>query len=290
MTGLSRSYLLNFTSQSGKQLRFGQTIDQRSLAIQFSANKTISKDPNVAEVTVYNVAPETMNVFQNNGVLTLSAGYQNQNYIVINGWSAESEIITGTSGQTGIKILVQDGLGVSGNLLTKLEFSSKTDSTKIIASLVQFIKRNMLGVSIAPYSILTPVIYESSISLFGDAYDLLENYLRDCGYFCFIENGSLYIKAQTGKNSYLNEAATIISETTGMIGSPKPIKELDAQNKEKRGCEFESILNPSIKLGKLAKVVSKNVNDVYRIESVTHSGNSLDGRWTTKAKGWKVQL
>jgi hypothetical protein len=288
MTGLNRSYLLSFTAQNGQQIKFGQTIGERSLAIEFSTNKTISKEPNVAEVTVYNVAKETLNIFQKNGVLTLSAGYQNQNYIVINGWSAESEILAVSGGQSGIKILVQDGLGVSGNLLTKLEFSSKSNSKKIVDGLVSFIKRNMLGISIAPYVISTPVIYESSISMFGDAYDLLENYLRDCGHFCFIENGSLYIKAQTGSNSTLNEAASVISESTGMIGSPKPIKELTPENKVKLGCEFESILNPSIKLGKLAKVISKNVNDAYRIESVTHAGNSLDGRWTTKAKGWKV--
>jgi hypothetical protein len=288
MASLNRSYLLSFTAQNGKQIKFGQTIDERGLCIDFIANKTISKEPNVSELTIYNIGQETMNTFQKNGVLTLSAGYQNENYIVINGWSAETEIIPNEKGQTGIKIFVQDGLGISGNLLTKIEFSSKTNSTKIIDGLIQYIKKNMLGISIAPYVIRTPVIYESAISLFGDAYDLLVNYLRDCNHFCFIENGTLYIKAQTGSNSYLNEAAVIISENTGMIGAPKAIKELDANNKEKRGCEFESILNPSMKIGKLAKIVSKNINDVYRIESITHAGNSLDGRWTTKAKGWKI--
>jgi hypothetical protein len=276
-------------AQNGQQIKFGQSENERSIAIDFVANKTISKEPNVADITIYNLAQESLSIFQRNGVLTLSAGYQNQNYIVMSGWSAETEIITQEKGQTGIKIFVQDGLGAAGNLLTKIEFSSKSNSTKIVSSLVSFIKRNMLGITIAPYSIATPVIYESSIALFGDAYDLLSNYLRDCAHFCFIENGILYIKARTGANSVLNEAAVIISENTGMIGAPKPIKELDANNKEKRGCEFESILNPSIKLGKLAKVISKNINDVFRIESVTHAGNSLDGRWTTKAKGWPVQ-
>lgn len=283
MTFLNRSYNLTFVA-SGQTLTLTQTSEQRGLCIEFITTKTISKEPNVSEVTIYNASSQTINTLQKNGLLSLSCGYQDENSIIMSGWASDSEIKNDGKGSTSIKLSLIDGLGIDGNLLIKTEFSSKSTSTKIVAALVDFIKSKMLGIRIAPYIILTPIIYESSTSMFGDAYDLLDTTLRDCGYRVHIENGVLTILKATQS---INEAFTVISSSTGMIGAAKPVKKLDSDNKAQVGCEFETILNPSLKLAKSVKVISNSVNDLFRLESIVHAGNSLEGTWTTKAKGWK---
>ena len=290
MTYLNRTYSLMFQQEGGDQYIWKQTANELGLALNFKAVKTISKEPNVAEIGIYNLSVESQNALMGGGIVQLSAGYADTNDIVILGSITSTSFTIEPSGDrlTTISTLANLVSKTVGNTLIKLEMGSGSSTTQIVQKLTDHIKNNVKGVKVTKYQILTPKIYKSGISSIGDVFQLLDVYLSDIGYIYFIDNGSLNIVKNTGTTTI---PIAEISEDSGMIGAPKPVLATDDDGKSRIGIDFETILNPNLNIGGRVRIMSKvnkQVNLLYRIESLEHQGNSHAGVWKTKVKAWKV--
>lgn len=290
MSYLNRSYKLQFVRDDGQSIIWQQSQDELGLAIEFKAVKSISKEPNTCEVKIYNLSPSSLAAVMQGGQLWLYAGYNSRNNIVFAGSITNTNYTTESSGDTSLTISTIGNLGVkdNGNSMMVLEAPANSRSNDIIAKIVNYIKANIRGVKIDKYLIKTPITYKASISTFGDAWEMLDIYCLDCGYIYFIDNGTLFIQEANGT---VKQPVIDVNSDSGLVGMIAQIRENDTNNKPRIGVEFTTILNPSFNISGKVRIISKvtkQLNTIYRVEALEHSGNSHSGQWISKVKAWKI--
>jgi hypothetical protein len=85
--------------------------------------------------------------------------------------------------------------------------------------------------------------------------------------------------------------AVVVTSETGLIGSPGRLKS-DKQNTAKEtgdGVEFQCLLNPKIKPGRLIKLESIGIKGTFKTVKVTHEGDNQGGSWLSKVEAFEVK-
>ncbi|MBE0469601.1 MAG: hypothetical protein IBX55_08875 [Methyloprofundus sp.] len=106
--------------------------------------------------------------------------------------------------------------------------------------------------------------------LVGNSLQLVQESLDDDEDW-FIDNEQLYI---VKKDEVVSSYIPVVSATTGLINTP--------ERKEKT-VTFQTIMNPSIKLGGRVQLVSANaphLNDVYKVTAINYFGDYDGAVWT----------
>ena len=102
-----------------------------------------------------------------------------------------------------------------------------------------------------------------------------------------IQNGVLQVKR---KNDTMSREVFVLSPDSGLIGIPKKLAE-GAENdtdKPKNGWEVVYFLNGAIGVGDYVKVESKTVTGYFRVHTVDHSGDNMEGDWLSTARIYEV--
>ena len=108
--------------------------------------------------------------------------------------------------------------------------------------------------------------------LCGDSREILNRVARNNQADWSIQDGNLIFLP---KDKVLNAEAVLLSQETGMIGSPEQTDD---------GLELSCLLNPALQIGGLVEVQSiiEHFNGEYKIIKLAHSGDGLGGDWLSK--------
>ncbi|GHU37510.1 hypothetical protein FACS1894105_09760 [Clostridia bacterium] len=82
----------------------------------------------------------------------------------------------------------------------------------------------------------------------------------------------------------------VISPDSGLIGIPKKLAN-GAENdtaKGKYGYEIVYFLNGAIGVADFIKLESKEVTGYFRVDTIEHSGDNLEGEWFSAARVYEV--
>jgi hypothetical protein len=88
----------------------------------------------------------------------------------------------------------------------------------------------------------------------------------------------------------MNREVFVISPDSGLIGIPKRLTE-GAENdtdKIKSGWEAVYFLNGAVGVGDYVKIESETVTGYFRVHTVEHDGDNLEGDWLSTAKLFEV--
>jgi len=105
--------------------------------------------------------------------------------------------------------------------------------------------------------------------LVGNSTKLIQESLADDEEF-FIDNGLVNIKK---KNDVIGSYIPLVSAETGLLNTPE---------RDFLGVKFETLLNPSIKIGSSFKLESKVIpqyNGIYQAISISYSGDNEGDDW-----------
>ena len=260
------------------------------LRIKFSITKTILRDPNLAEITLYNLSPDTeREIIQEGTQVVLSAGYVDNESIIFKGQVFQA--LRGKENSTDyfLKLICLDG-----DAYLNLAFVSGTitpnNTRQQIAQ--QILRDSSIELdSIIVDSLPNTNFIDGSTStnerakvVFGDPSRYLDSMSR-------MGNSSFYIDNNEAKffDPLSNEGKTeahLISVETGLVGLPQQVD---------YGIEFKCLLNPNIKLGDFIKIDNKIVlqqqfnfgeipylldaDGIYRIIKISYSGDSRGQEW-----------
>ena len=108
----------------------------------------------------------------------------------------------------------------------------------------------------------------------GQATDGLGALLASVGCGFYEDDGVLRVRRR-GSSTRRGAPGFVVSEATGMIGSPTPTDE---------GCEVTMFLQPAIQRGSLLRVVSESVNGDFGTVAFRHSADNWEGRFSTWAE------
>lgn len=256
----------------------GQTsvhIVSYPLTIRFEIDRHVLAACNTARITVYNLNQELRNdIFQDRydtsiyRAVKLNAGYETDPVLPVifqgNMWSCGYHR-PGVDFMTDINAF--DGGDAVINPQAQIDLSVPNDVS--IASLIRSIVGTMPNV--APGAISDVVQTRSrGITVSGNSWQQIQKLAGNN--YAFIDNGRVNVLAED-EYVLVNGAITIISASTGLIGTPR---------RQNRMMEVDVLFEPNAVPGQLVKVESANAanNGYFTVRGVRHSGTisgSVDG-------------
>jgi len=250
------------------------TILIDALRVTFKVVRTSKRDPNTLELAIYNLAPTTRAQLSAPTVLPLilQAGYATTMQQIFSGdvrRDGVSHVREGSSWVTRIRC--GDGERAYRAARVQTSFVRGTPITTIlqtiaattglpIGNLLQKAGQGDVG------GALSQAI--NGLVASGNSFDKLERIMGSMGYDLSVQDGQLQALAPVETTP---EPAIVLSSFNGMIGSP----ETGANGVVK----VKSLLQPGAHPGRPVSMQSLALQGPYRIEAVTHEGDSHGLPW-----------
>lgn len=257
----------------------GTGLEITELRIQFKIVKSLKPEPNPCELTITNLSERTRAECQRYPLrVRIEAGYQNEPRLLYAGdvipGGALSKL-NGTDWET--KLLIADGLRSFSN--ARVDRSYRTGTT--VHTILRDIAASMnlqLPRKVDEDPALRATIATSELAM-GFSSDELTRILAPYGYNWSIQNGQLQILRDEGVRE---ETERELSIATGMIDSP------ELGNPEAKGgppkITVKALLYPELVPGGRVRVRSRAINGLYKIDQVTHDGDSRGDAWYTSVE------
>lgn len=262
------------------------------LRITFNIRKTITREPNLAQIKLYNLSPDTeREIIQEGTQLVLSAGYDTPGVIF------KGQVYQPLRSRENTTDYVLSLSAMDGDAYLNLGFLSGTilsnQSRREIAS--QILRDSNIQLDSSQLDELTETNFvdgstpknERAKVLFGEPGKYLSNLATMGNSSFYIDNNEARFfnpLSNVGKNT-----AHLINANTGMIGFPEQIP---------YGVRVKCFLNPNIRLGDFIKIDNKtvilndidfqdtnyqshllNADGVYRIIEIVYQGDYRGDDW-----------
>jgi hypothetical protein len=249
-----------------------QGRDLTGLDFSFRVEKSLTKTQNSADIIVFGLSQDTRRFLQSqpNGVIVeLRAGYADQSPLpriclqqlrqvtsLREQQEWRTEISTGDSDQArGEPISFSLGPG------TPFANAVKRITTELRAGVgnVDAVVGKIGGQ------------YPDGVVVHGFGDDELDSMLRANGLEHSWQDGSLQVLPIGGA---LNASAVLLTETTGMVGSPEL-----GMNKNAKTCKVRSLLNTDLVPGRVVRLQSDNVTGDYVVSKAVYIGDVAGQDW-----------
>ena len=290
--------------QSGKE---GILI--KDLRISFSIEKTLTETLNKSTIKIYNLNPTSRKLVETpNNAVVLKAGYKQDKGALTIFVGIVRRSLTSREGPDWVTELELDD-GLIAYRDSKLSTSFKPGANAIDV-LSQIAGQFGLPVSKFPDSIAGKQ-YPQGFSFVGRTRDVMTRCCNYLGLEWSIQNQTIQVLRKGGSRE---RTAIVISAATGMINSPdleaktmsdklaarqglttdsagviaKMSDKLTASGKapkdrlEVQGYRVESLMQPTILPGDVIKLEAVGVDNWFKVEKVTHQGDTHGKDWTTE--------
>ena len=259
MSRFRRDYELTITLTSGETVKIIPEI-----RIQFEIDKSVYGGLNTCKIKVYNLSIDKQRKLikdKEDGNVRLpfliKAGYDKLETVFQGTVFEASTVRLGSDFIT--TIVSQDGLYDFVN-----SFTSKTVTTNDVKHIVDDMVNTKQGKTTERKVIVRPKV------LVGNSAKLIEESLDDDETY-FIDNETIHIIKE---DEIISSYIPVVQASTGLLNTPV------RKNKE---VTFETLLNPSIKVGRLIELKSQYatyLNGVYKVNTVKYKGDNYGSDWS----------
>jgi hypothetical protein len=282
---------VRLTLADPKMIGGKERIDPRGMLIEdlrvsFRIHKTLKKEPNTAEVSVFNLSENSRAALQKRHVaIILEAGYDGA---IAQLYSGDSRFIDQVSEGPDWVTKIQCGSGERAYQYRRVAKAFKRGtSVKLVVSQVA----EALGFPTRGLEHLESLTeqFVNGYAAFGKVANELDHLLRSRGFEWSIQDGELQI-LPVGVAT--KETAVLLSAETGMIGSPEhgnPEKKIPAAQVDPSAEGFnlaatkvtgpavlkvKSLIQPGLSPGRRVEVRARGIHGQFRIQSVEHVGDT----------------
>lgn len=245
------------------------------LRIQFKVTKAIDSEPNPGELTITNCAEQTRVNLQTKPLrLKIEAGFDDSPRHVFTGdlRHGYSELV---DADWETKLLLGDGDQAWRYARVSKTYKRGTS----VAAILQHAASTM-GFIIDAKTLATPALQAqvaSGRALEGPTRDELTRLLAPYGYHWSMQDGQFQLLRDDETRA---DQARVISESTGMIGSPT--FGAPGKNGQAAPINVKCRLYPELTPGGRIVVQSRAINGTFRVEKLTHTGDTHGDDWTTE--------
>lgn len=255
------------------QLKIGnqnESIIIDHLRVTFSIKKTLSSNPNAAEISIYNLNDSNRNLIATKQyhLLELSVCYKDdmlgfifcENIINVENKLNDKDIITVLRCGDGYKAFTE-------KTIIKTVAKGQTDNDLLNEA------ANSFGIQKGSINLPNDRVLPRGKVMMCDTREVMHEIAINQNADWFIQDGQLFI---IPKNKGLaNNQGWVISRTTGMIGIPQ---------KNNEEVEVKTLCNPHYKVGSIVRIESRvsECNGDYKIKSIEHNGDLYGSNWYSK--------
>uniref|UniRef100_A0A6M3XUG3 Tail protein n=1 Tax=viral metagenome TaxID=1070528 RepID=A0A6M3XUG3_9ZZZZ len=238
------------------------------LRTAFSVERTSTRAPNSAKVTLYNLSRDSAAWCRRPGqVLRLSAGYEVPSQLFLGDIDRAER--SEAAADCTVEIEATDG----GRRFREARIS-RSYSLEVTASLVLADLATALGVPLGSLGALGDVRMGEGLTLVGPVRDNLDRMAILLNAHWSIQDGALQV---LGDSDIRAQVGPLLTPQTGLVGSPRPVKD----SKKKGQIEVVCLLRPEILPGTRFGLQSRDFSGFYRAEDVKHAGDTHGGEWYT---------
>ena len=253
----------------------GDDAGNPGLRIVGSITKTNQREPNTAEIKIYNLAPTTRAQLQGKGDrVVVEAGYRAAGYSRI--FVGDTRTIDHRREGPDVVTILKCGDGERSVRYAYASESFAGGST--VADVVDHCAKSM-GLALGNVGVQLPALGKTLFqgwTAHGFASTELDRVLRAVGYGYSIQDGEIQILAP---GESIAQTIPVLSPETGLLGSP------EMGSPETKGkptsLKFRSLLLPSARPGGRVQLVCERYNGVFKIKKASHSFDTMGGDWMT---------
>ena len=236
-------------------LKFNNT----DLDIEFEVPFDDDLEPNISEITIYNLSESTRNKLKRGEVLSINAGYVEDKGLILSG-RIDSIRTTplGADRATVIKVLDTYSYDVKKTLQRSYKGKIKADA--ILKDLVK-----ALGLKVAVLKLPTNKVYDKGFSVSGEIFKKIQEIANDCGASAYISRQQTYIRPITEGDNH----RFVLSPDTGLVGSPEYF-ENERKGIVMKGYKATSLLQHRMNTASIIQLQSIVTKSTVRVKSGKH--------------------
>jgi hypothetical protein len=242
------------------------------MRVQFVVTKHRRSEPNTCEVVITNLSADTRAALQIKPLhVRLDAGYDGQLHRLFVGDVRFAESVR--DGAEWHSVLhVGDGARAYRHARVNRSYREGVTARALLAECA-----SAMALVVPPNAAAIAVLdtqFVNGITLNGQASRELDRILEPLGVVWSIQDGRLQVLLRDDARS---DPAILVNQDTGLIGSPafgSP-----PQKGEKATLSFKMLLYPGITPGGLVSVQSREINGVFKVDRVAHTGDTHGDAW-----------
>lgn len=252
------------------------------LRVVFEINRNLSKRPDPAQITIYNLAEQTRSGFNGGEQVRLVAGYSDAAGLIYSG--TLTQITPNRDGADyAVSLTCRDG-DAAVRATIRQSYVSGAPLSVVVGNLVSAMGLT-LGAGAAEQ--LAGKSTRGPIAHVGYANDKLEEALVPYGLRYTLNDGTVQIIEEDGATA---EEAVLLSPDTGLIGLPEPMTDKSPPKGQKaKRLRLTSLLQPGLMPGRRVALQGVPYAGVYRVDRLIHKGDSHGQDWYSVAECTVVQ-
>lgn len=254
-----------------------QSLGENTLEIDFDISFNDKEEPDVSEVTIYNLSEDSINEIKKQGYCIVNAGYREMgNKACVVSGDIE-DVTTDWEGLDKVtKIKVSDG----GKEWRKAKLN-KTYAEGTKASLIMQDLCGVLGYEVVEIKPKEDITYKLGKTIKGYCSDSLKRLVKDTKSKMYINKKRITIRDEKKGN----DIGFLLNTETGLVGNPtlnkddsedktdlrESEKEKKKNKEEKKTWKVTCLLNAKIETDSIIKIESKTCNGQFRVVSGRHT-------------------
>lgn len=254
-----------------------QSLGENALEIDFDISFNDKEEPDVSEVTIYNLSEDSINEIKKQGYCIVNAGYREMgNKACVVSGDIE-DVTTDWEGLDKVtKIKVSDG----GKEWRKVKLN-KTYAEGTKASLIMQDLCSVLGYEVVEIKPKEDITYKLGKTIKGYCSDSLKKLVKDTKSKMYINKKRITIRDEKKGNNI----GFLLNSETGLVGNPtlnkddsedktdlrESEKEKKKNKEEKKTWKVTCLLNAKIETDSIIKIESKTCNGQFRVVSGKHT-------------------
>lgn len=248
------------------------------LRIRFKAEKGLAAEPNVLDLSIYNLARETRAKMQSRDIpVIVVAGYKTGAQVIFSGEvRTVDHVREGADWNTHVQS--GDGEIAFRGCFSSYSFAPGTSWRDVATTIAKDLKVNV-GDAVAKMASgnISGTIdsFLQGYSAHGPTVREVDRVMRAGGLEWSIQDGKLQVLPQRATS---DEPAIVLSAGTGMVGSPDHCA---PQKDEPAVLKVKSLLQGGLRPGRAVSIQASKTNGLYRCTKVVHVGDTHGAEWYT---------
>lgn len=247
------------------------TEGDEGLDIEFEIPFSDNKDPDVAEIIIYNLSDSSIEAIKRDGYIFVNAGYKEMNNTANIFTGLVERVDTkwvGVDKMTSIK--ATDGAEAWRKTKIKRTYPNGAKASDIMRDIA-----GIMGYEIVEISPKEDKVYKLGRTVTGYASDALWELANETKSKLFINKNRITIRDQEKGN----DSGILLNETSGLIGRPTELKDdsgdksdyidYDEEKKKsdeaKKSWQVEALMDARLEPDAIIKIESKALSGMFRI-------------------------
>ncbi|ABR46661.1 conserved hypothetical protein [Alkaliphilus metalliredigens QYMF] len=231
-----------------------------NIDIDFSVPFDSDPEPNICDVSIYNLSMDSINRIGKSTEVILNAGYGEDIGAILVGTVADYEQRNiGTDLE--FKMMIAPGID---RWMSKTFSKSYKEGMK--ASTILRDALSSFGLEIGELRLANDITYSKGKVVSGMLKNTIKNIATEAGSKLYIKNNIAFVRPPNAGTA----TGFLLSSKTGMVGSPEPII-ID----DKKGYKVNMLLNNKMNTDSLVQIESRIVTGNFRVVKGQHLGDFI---------------